>query len=129
MDLSWCVNDVSLLSSSAPSLPRVLRPKVAQICIDHGTPADRVDSRSADSAVQKGATAEDPMEIEPEWRGNVTHPQCTAYDPLRQLVQDSFGYADFKSFQFPVIRNVLAVSASTVTCRECALVSPVFCQL
>lgn len=122
------MNDTSLLSSSTPCLASVLRPKVASICIDDGTPIESADGRSAD-AVQEGATAQGTKHIEPEQRENVMQTPCTAYDALRQLVQDSFGYADFKSFQFPVIRKLLAVSASTVTRRGCVLISLVFCHL
>lgn len=132
VDLSWCVNDISLLSSSAAALPSVLRPDIASICVSRSTAAFSIDCTNPMIQEASGlASVIEQPPIEREASGSEhqdqplpekmaptghTEPIFSAYAMLRQLVQDSFGYADFKSFQFPVIQQLLAVCSAVMAC-------------
>ena len=145
VDLSWCTNNVALLGSSAPPLPRVLRADILSAmssrhmegiivsCQPNEVPEkDESIKTCSETALvtQQKVTAEADTGSEPtsvclqqmtqhhegSVPGSLSHehrsqvrPARTAEGPLRELMQECFGYTDFKLFQLPVIQQVMMV--------------------
>jgi Zinc knuckle len=90
VDLTWCVTNTTLLDPATPALPPVLRPEAAAAC-GLGTEGCE-DGPWTSRAPAEGAAAD---------------------AALARLLQDDFGFADFRHFQLRVVRAILQVRCKT----------------